>query len=83
MEGMTDDSLPPDSSRLLKGLAAKPGPEPQLKYQSYLLRLWRDSPEAAWHASLEDVITGQKYAFARLENLFGFLEGKGETSDAQ
>jgi hypothetical protein len=44
-------------------------------YQSYLLRLWRASGdgEPIWRASLERAGTGERWAFANLEQLFTFL----------
>ncbi len=43
-------------------------------YRSYLLRLWRHSPQDAWRASLQNVSTGQTYHFARAEELWAFLQ---------
>ncbi len=47
-----------------------------LQYLSYLLRLWQvnQDGESVWHASLQDSRTGEKYGFARLELLFGFIQ---------
>jgi hypothetical protein len=44
-------------------------------YVSYLLRLWRegDSGQEAWRASLESTRTGERRAFASLNELFDFL----------
>jgi hypothetical protein len=42
-------------------------------YQSYLLRLWRDSANQPWRASLQCTATGEKLAFADLPTLFTFL----------
>jgi hypothetical protein len=50
-------------------------------YQSYLLRLWRvvnhgevpGADEAIWRASLESARTGEKWTFASLDDLVGFL----------
>jgi hypothetical protein len=41
--------------------------------QSYLLRLWRDKPAGKWHASLQDVRSGERIGFADLERLFAYL----------
>ena len=42
--------------------------------RSFLLRLWRFNPERrAQQASLQDLQTGQQFAFASLEQLFAFL----------
>jgi hypothetical protein len=44
-------------------------------YVSYLLRLWRTGNEekAAWRASLENPLTGERQGFASLEELVAFL----------
>ena len=47
-------------------------------YQSYLLRMWRESAEGEWHASLQDVATSECRNFATLAALFEFLSGEGE-----
>ena len=44
------------------------------QYQSYLLRLWQESPHAPWRASLQDATTGERRAFSNLESLFTYLE---------
>ena len=52
-------------------------------YKSYLLRLWRETGDgevirgeerAVWRASLESPHTGERWGFAGLTDLFGFLE---------
>lgn len=43
-------------------------------YQSYLLRLWRESINGEWRASLQNVTTGQCRYFASLPQLCAFLE---------
>lgn len=42
--------------------------EPVL-YQAYLLRLWCDSPNGPWRASLEDPHTGARHHFATVDQL--------------
>ena len=43
-------------------------------YFSYLLRLWQaGGQEAAWRASLEEISTGERSAFASLEDWFSYL----------
>ena len=56
-------------------------------YLSYLLRLWQagDAGRVGWRASLESVQSGEKVAFAGLEELFAFLRaetGAGESEGA-
>ena len=45
-------------------------------YRSYLLRLWRQSPQGPWCASLENVQTRQINYFARTEELWSFLQAE-------
>lgn len=49
------------------------------RYRSYLLRLWRESPGAAWRAQVRCVQSSRERRFAGLADLFEFLEQ--ETSD--
>jgi hypothetical protein len=42
-------------------------------YQSYLLRLWRDSPTAPWRALLQSTDNGEQYHFGEVADLFAFL----------
>jgi len=51
-------------------------------YQAYLLRLWRAQcgGKWQWRASLESRHTGERQAFAGLEQLFAFL---GERCDSR
>ena len=41
-------------------------------YRAYLLRMWR-TPEGDWRASLENPHTGERRAFATLEQSLEFL----------
>lgn len=43
-----------------------------VNYRAYLLRLWRVAG-AQWRASLEDPRTGERRAFATLEQLWEYL----------
>ena len=43
------------------------------EYQSYLLRLWQETPHAPWRASLQNAATGERRGFSDLESLFTFL----------
>lgn len=49
-------------------------------YRSYLLRMWRESKDGEWHASLQDVATSECKNFANLNALFAFLSAQGEFS---
>ncbi len=42
-------------------------------YQSYLLRLWRDSPHSPWRASLQSTTTEQIHQFANVAQMWAFL----------
>jgi hypothetical protein len=47
----------------------------RLHYQAYMLRLWlADREPICWRASLEDPRTGERLAFADLDELFAFLQ---------
>lgn len=43
------------------------------RYQSYLLRLWQDGPQARWHASVQSVQNKEILHFVCLEDLVSFL----------
>jgi hypothetical protein len=45
-------------------------------YLSYLLRVWRESEQGAWRASLESVTTGERHGFPNLLSLFAFLQAE-------
>jgi hypothetical protein len=45
-------------------------------YQSYMLRLWRESMDGDWRASLENITTGAKKNFSDLADMFVFLCGQ-------
>ena len=62
----------------------------QPDYLSYLLRLWRDAgdgprqmkPGAAWRASLQRSLAGERRIFGSLDELFAFLRRQtGENGD--
>jgi hypothetical protein len=60
--------------------------ERQRPYRAYLLRLWQiqDKGEIGWRASLENAHTGEKLAFAHLDELVAFLrEQTGLASPAE
>jgi len=47
-------------------------------YQSYLLRMWRESVNGEWRASLQNVATSECQNFADLEALFAYLRDEAE-----
>ncbi|MCB0063543.1 MAG: hypothetical protein KDE19_15580 [Caldilineaceae bacterium] len=42
-------------------------------YQSYVIRLWQDSPSTVWHCSVQCIQTKEIIHFADLDGLFLFL----------
>ncbi len=48
--------------------------QPESRYQSYLLRLWRADEEKAWRVMLEHVGTHERHGFADLAGLCAFLQ---------
>lgn len=52
-------------------------------YQAYLLRLWRDTTQSEWRASLQNTKTNQLFYFASLEALFKFIEVKTVDLDVE
>ena len=51
------------------------------RYRSYLLRLWRESPDAPWRVHVHCVQSGVERRFAGLAGLFQFLDA--DASEAQ
>lgn len=43
-------------------------------YLSYLLRIWQDSTNGEWHATLQDVFQDKSFHFATLQELYVNLE---------
>jgi hypothetical protein len=44
------------------------------EYHAWLLRLWRETPEAHWRIALETVPAGERHGFADLESLLAYLQ---------
>lgn len=59
---------------------------PKTGYQSYLLRLWQESPGAEQRALLQDVLTGERRHFSNLDYLLAYLNtlknGKNQESSS-
>lgn len=52
-------------------------------YRGFLVRLWKDGDAALWRSSAQSVQTGMVVRFARLTELFAFLEAQtDEGADA-
>ena len=45
-------------------------------YCSYLLRLWRHSPQGTWLASLQNIRTGETRHFPHPEELWAYLQAE-------
>ena len=53
-------------------------------YRAYLLRLWAATETTGgWRASLEDPHTGERQAFASLNELMAFLEAQAGANEAE
>ena len=52
------------------------------KYRSYLLRLWTEDTNGKriWRISLENPFSGERRGFAKLKDLFTYLEEKMRAS---
>ena len=50
------------------------------QYQAYLLRLWQETPQSPWRASLQFVATGERRNFADVESLLAFLRSQIEST---
>jgi hypothetical protein len=44
--------------------------EQNINYFSYLLRIWKDSVDGEWHASLQDVVSGECHHYPTLYELY-------------
>lgn len=53
-----------------EGQASVEGSDP---YRGYLLRLWKETPDASWQGYLKCITTGQHYRFSSLADLVAFL----------
>ena len=54
-----------------------------VRTESYLVRLWRNSRHSGWRASLQQVRTGQTHHFARPEALWAFLQAEMAGTDGR
>jgi len=50
-------------------------------YMACLVRLWRDSPDRTWHASVQAVQSEEVLGFASLETLFEYLKAQTDERD--
>ena len=49
-------------------------------YRAYLVRMWRDTPHAAWRVSAQSAETGEVIRFADLKALYSFLNSQASDS---
>jgi hypothetical protein len=47
-------------------------------YQSYILRMWRESAEGEWRASLQDIPSCEMHHFPSLKALLQYLCNTGQ-----
>ena len=55
-------------------------------YQSYLLRLWQETPQTPWRVSLQPTGSDQRLGFSSLEDLIDYIEtqiGQSEHSNGK
>lgn len=45
------------------------------RHRSYLLRLWKETPNTPWRVHLQSVHTGEQHRFSNLEQMLAFLRG--------
>ncbi|MBK8987728.1 MAG: hypothetical protein IPM39_16915 [Chloroflexi bacterium] len=57
-------------------MTQEPAPPPTADYLAYMLRFWREEPDAPWRATAENPHTGEKRSFAAPEQLWIFLQEK-------
>ena len=43
------------------------------RYRSYLLRLWKETPNTPWRVHLQSVHTGEQHRFPDVEQMLVFL----------
>ena len=49
----------------------------QLRYKSFLIRLWTErEPEAEWVAQVEHIPSGERELFTSLDGLFDFIRSQ-------
>lgn len=52
------------------------------RYQAYLLRLWQETPDARWRASLQDAASGESTVFGSVPELVAFLQSTNARADS-
>jgi hypothetical protein len=52
------------------------------RYQSYLLRLWKEAPDLPWRYQVRCVATGEEHRFSEFDQVLAFLQSVsgGESS---
>ena len=51
-----------------------------MSYNTYLIRLWQDTPDGSWRASAQSIQGGEITRFGSLQALFAFLETETKKS---
>ena len=51
-------------------------------YKSFLLRMWRESMEGEWRASLQDVVTCESHHFPTIAALMEYLAVENQNGTA-
>ena len=46
------------------------------RYQSYLIRFWKDNPDAPWRIAVQSVQNGETIHFAEFEHFIAFLSAQ-------
>lgn len=50
---------------------------PHPMQMSYLLRVWRETEDGTWRASVENVTSGERHYFGDLDHLLTFIKNGG------
>lgn len=51
-------------------------------YQSYLVRLWQDDPQAPWRILAQSIQSGETRHFVDLDSFFAFLRARTASEEA-
>lgn len=49
------------------------------RYQSYLIRFWKDNPDAPWRIAVQSVQNGETIHFAEFEHFIAFLSAQTDS----
>lgn len=51
-------------------------------YNAYMLRIWQETPNAPWRASLQSTSNNERIGFLDLQSLFVYLEQQAKPQKA-